>query len=167
MKFVWAVLLFIGAGVAQANPLSPAHYADAFEICLAENPAPDCSRTVYIACLESGEVVPSTFGMTACLNIEGELWEMAISREVTRATHLLRAQDAENRQFFEERFSGAAEALAASQALWTAWLEAECNLEYAEWGSGSHRVIVYGDCILTLSAARFERLRAIGTESAE
>jgi len=161
-------LCFIAfAGAASAQPASYLPYEAAFMSCLASQGPTACQRRVAEQCMEAEDGGHTTFGMSACLGMEAQLWSFAISREFTRATHALRAQDAEHRAFFGERHSGASEALAASQALWYAWSVAECTLASEEWGAGSHRHIAYGDCILTLSSQRLDRLQRIEDRMSE
>ncbi len=156
-----AIALLPGSLAAQPAPTQP--YEPGFAACIQTAGPQECLGQASDACMQSEPGGQTTFGMSACLAMEGQLWSYEISREMMRATRALRAQDAEHREFFDEQFSGAAEALAASQATWAAWAEAECNLVSAEAGSGSIRHLNAGHCTNRLAAERLARLRQIGS----
>lgn len=155
-----ALVLQVGTALAQPAPAQP--YAADFFACLdAEPQAETCIGRASQPCFRGEPDGETTLGMSMCLAMEGQLWEQELSRTYFEAILALRARDQSNREFFDERFSGAAEALAASQATWRAWAEAECRLVYAEAGSGSIRNLDAGACDQRLAAARLMRLRDI------
>lgn len=155
-----ALVLVGGAATAQPAPAQP--YAPDFFACLdAEPQAQTCIGRASQPCFRAEPDGETTIGMSMCLAMEGTLWEQELSRTYFEAIVLLRQRDRRNAEVFEERFSGAAEALAASQSTWRAWAEAECRLAYAEAGSGSIRNLTAGSCDLRLAAERLMRLREL------
>ena len=151
----------LSPGLAAAQTSRTGPYEDGFSACLATEAPEACMGRAAEACMAAEEGGQTTLGMTRCLGMEGVLWSWAISRETTQMLHRLRAIDARNREFHGEAYSGAAEALAVSRAAWEAWAEAECALDFARWGAGSHRNVAAGQCRLALSAARLTRLRSL------
>ncbi|MEM9319818.1 MAG: lysozyme inhibitor LprI family protein [Pseudomonadota bacterium] len=162
---VAAIALSLLALQADAQPVPTAPYVGEFSACLQSRASEQCRGRAAQACMDREEGGHTTIGMSECLAMEGQLWSIEIDRELLRATQTLRAQDAENRDAFGEAFAGAAGALAASQATWAAWADAECGLVYAEAGAGSIRTIAAGHCTLDLAVERLQRLRQIGTEA--
>ena len=161
IRILICVTCVLSSGFAAAQPSHTGPYEDGFNGCLATEAPEACTGQAAAACMAAEEGGQTTLGMTRCLGMEGVLWSWAISRETTQMLHRLRAIDAGNREFHGEAYSGAAEALAVSRATWEAWAEAECALDYALWGAGSHRNVAAGQCRIALSAARLTRLRSL------
>lgn len=154
-----ALCLSPSLGAAQRSPTGP--YEDAFNACLANEPPEACEGRAMEACVAAEEGGWTTYGMISCISMENLLWSWAINRETNEMIRRFRAIDADNRRIYGEAYSGGAETLAVNRAAWEAWVEAECALDYARFGAGSHRNVAAGLCGLSLSAARLTRLRSL------
>ena len=66
--------------------------------------------------------------------------------------------DEEEAAYFPE-FAVRAEKLLEAQRAWIVYRDAECALDYAEWGAGSMRNIAHADCRLQMTAERTIELR--------
>lgn len=93
----------------------------------------------------------TTLGITECLMAETRLWEEVMQAEYARQAEELAALPGE-----------LPAQLAATQAAWRSYRDAECGLRYAYWIDGSIRTIVAGDCHLRKTAARAQELRDLG-----
>lgn len=103
----------------------------------------------------------TTVGMMTCLIREADAWEALLAQEYAGAITLMRADDEIGRDSPPPHLRRE-EALIAAQQAWLAWREAECGFAYAQWGSGSFRVIAAGDCRVQMTARRTLDLRDLG-----
>lgn len=153
------VLLALPAAAQDIAPSYPP-YAPAFEACLQDGEPAACVGRAAEACRTSGEGGETTLGVTGCYQMEATLWSLAMARALNDARMRSLAADAEDAASgtVGSLFVRRVEALAAAQATWEAWRDAECAAVYAEWGAGSLRNPEAARCTMTLNAARYERL---------
>ena len=119
-----------------------------------------CVGTMATTCMDSQEGGHTTLGMTSCLNAEAKVWDQFLNIEYKATRAHAKAMDADEAEYFPE-FARRAEALLAAQRAWIAFRDAECDLAYAEWGSGSMRNIAWADCQMQMTAERAIDLRAM------
>lgn len=117
-----------------------------------------CIGLMATACMDEQEGGHSTLGMTSCLNAEAEVWDRFLNIEYRATRDWAKAADADEAEHFPE-FAVRAEKLLAAQRAWIAYRDAECALDYAEWGSGSMRNIAFADCMVHMTAKRTIELR--------
>jgi uncharacterized protein YecT (DUF1311 family) len=98
-----------------------------------------CKRIVFTPCVQEEENRQSTHGLVMCNSREGVAWDA-----------LLEARSAE----LAKRDAFRAEALAAANAAWTKWVEAECSFHRAEAQGGSAEGVITTECIADLTAER-------------
>ena len=158
-----AGVLCLGAPAA-ATDHEVAAFGPDLEACLTE--APDvagleaCIGRMSTTCMDSQDGGHTTLGMTSCLNAEATVWDMFLNAEYKAMRTHAKAMDADEAAHFPE-FAKRAEALLAAQRAWIAFRDAECDLAYAEWGSGSMRNIAWADCQMRMTAERAIELRAM------
>lgn len=116
-----------------------------------------CVGRMASVCMEQ-EGGQTTLGMSSCLSAEAEVWDDYLNAEYRATRDWMKAADAEEAGFFPE-FAVRAEKLLEAQRAWIAFRDAECALDYAEWGAGSMRTIAYADCMLQMTAERTMELR--------
>ena len=93
----------------------------------------------------------TTLGISQCLMAETGAWAGLMQTALARKSQTLSQKD-----------PGLAQALAATQAAWAAYREAECGLQYRVWIEGSIRTIVAGNCHLRKTAARALEVNMLG-----
>ena len=93
----------------------------------------------------------TTLGISQCLMAETGAWAGLMQTALERKSQALSQKD-----------PGLAEALAATQAAWAAYRDAECGLQYRVWIEGSIRTIVAGQCQLRKTAARALQVDMLG-----
>ncbi len=98
-----------------------------------------CKRIVFNPCVEEEENLQSTHGLVMCNSREGEAWDA-----------LLQARTAE----LAQRDAYRAEALAAADTAWRAWVEAECFYHREEAQGGSAEGVITTECNADLTADR-------------
>lgn len=119
-----------------------------------------CIGEMASTCMETEEGGHSTLGMTSCLSGEAQIWDRFLNEEYQATRSFAAAMDEDEREYFPE-FARRVEALQVAQRAWIAFRDAECDLSYAEWGSGSMRNIAWADCNLQMTAERTIELRAM------
>ena len=153
--------LFVGTPVHATD-----HEVEAFgpelQACL--EAAPDtsgleaCQGKMSTTCMDSQDGGHSTLGMTSCLNAEAKVWDAFLNVEYKATRAHAEAMDKDEAVYFPE-FARRAEALLTAQRAWIVFRDAECDLAYAEWGSGSMRNIAWADCQMRMTAERAIELR--------
>jgi uncharacterized protein YecT (DUF1311 family) len=98
-----------------------------------------CKRMVFKPCVKEPEHMQSTQGLVMCNLREGDQWN-----------ELLKARTGE----FKARDKYRAEALAAADAAWRAWVEVECDFHRAEAMGGSAEQVITAECHSDLAADR-------------
>ena len=130
---------------------------------------PETSEALQTACIGEDGHAPawttqedghSTLGMTSCLSAEADVWDRYLNAEYKETRAYMKAADIDEAEYFPD-FARRVETLLAAQRAWIAFRDAECDLAYAEWGSGSMRNIAYADCRMQMTAERTIRLRAM------
>jgi uncharacterized protein YecT (DUF1311 family) len=154
-----ALALPAGAGEHEAQTYGPVLEACYAEAATSEERAA-CIGQMSSVCMDTEEGGHSTLGMVSCLSAEADAWDRWLNTEYVTARAGADAVDIEEAKFFPE-FARRAETLLAAQRAWIVFRDAECDLAYAEWGSGSMRNIAYADCRLQMTAERTLRLRAM------
>ena len=119
-----------------------------------------CIGQMSTTCMDKEDGGQTTIGMVWCLNAEADVWDRWLNAEYKSTRAGAEAVDKDEAKFFPE-FARRAETLLAAQRAWIAFRDAECDLAYAEWGSGSMRNIAFADCRLQMTAERTLRLRAM------
>lgn len=147
-----------------ANEHEVQTYGPLLDACYAEAATPEdrraCMGQMASTCMDEEEGGHSTIGMVWCLNAEADVWDRWLNVEYDVSKSGALAVDRDEAEFFPE-FARRAETLLKAQRAWIAFRDAECDLAYAEWGSGSMRNIAYADCRLQMTAERTLRLRAM------
>ena len=117
-----------------------------------------CLGEMSTFCMETQDGGESTLGMTSCLNAEADVWDGFLNDEYRRTRDWARRADEDEAVLFPE-YAVRSDKLLEAQRAWIAFRDAECALDYAEWGSGSMRNIAYADCRMTMTADRTIDLR--------
>ena len=117
-----------------------------------------CLGQMSTTCMDSQDGGHSTLGMTWCLSAEADVWDGFLNDEYQATRGFARRADEDEAVYFPE-YAVRAEKLLEAQRAWIAFRDAECALDYAEWGSGSMRNIAYADCRMTMTAERTIELR--------
>ncbi len=98
-----------------------------------------CKRIVFTPCTQEPDNRDSTLGLVMCNDREGEAWAA-----------LLKARSAD----LAKRDPYRAKELAAANAAWTKWVDAECNFHRAEAQGGSAEGVITTQCSADLTADR-------------
>ncbi|MBN8293878.1 DUF1311 domain-containing protein [Rhodobacter sp. NTK016B] len=109
------------------------------------------------ACMEGAPDGQTTVGMMQCAQAEAAAWDVLLNAEYQRARDVARQGDTAETQ---PEFQRAAETLLEAQRAWIAYRDANCAMEYAQWGSGSMRMTAGSSCLLDMTAERTLDLRA-------
>ena len=117
-----------------------------------------CLGRMSAACMETEEGGETTLGMTFCLGAEADAWDSYLNVEYAETRAWARAADKDEAAYFPE-FAVRAETLLEAQRAWIAFRDAECALEYAQWGAGSMRNIAHATCRMQMTAERTLDLR--------
>ena len=157
-------VLLLAALPAAATEHEVDHFGAILDTCYGEA-TDQAARTACIgkmatACMDEQDGGHSTLGMTSCLAAEAQVWDKHLNAEYKAARVFAQAMDKDEAVYFPE-FARRAETLLAAQRAWILFRDAECDLERAEWGSGSMRHIAYTDCKMRMTADRTLRLRAM------
>lgn len=112
--------------------------------------SPACVGAAAAACQArpGGE---TTIGIAACLMAETAVWADLMQAAYDRQAGALAGAPGD-----------LVAQLAAAQAAWEVYREAECGLRYGYWIDGSIRTIVAADCRLKKTAARALELHDLG-----
>ncbi len=113
----------------------------------------DCIGSVSAKCQEVEEGGYSTFGMSSCNNDEYLAWDVLLNEEYQATKAAFEAWDKDEAEFFPE-YARRVETLRDAQRAWITFRDAECELEYAIWGSGSMRHIMGTACNVDMTAER-------------
>lgn len=113
----------------------------------------DCLGSMAQTCMEAEEGGYSTLGMSRCHHGEGKAWDRFLNAEYRETMTSMKALDADEAESFPE-FARRAEALKAAQRAWIGWRDANCEMDYALWGSGSMRHIAGTECVMRMTAER-------------
>ena len=156
-----AALLQVAAAFSAAPAIATEHEVAEFGAILTQcyQDAPDtdakaaCLGEMSSTCMDSQEGGHSTLGMTSCLNAEADVWDGFLNVEYKATRDWAKRADEDEAEYFPG-FAVRAEKLLEAQRAWIVFRDAECALDYAEWGSGSMRNIAYADCRLTMTAER-------------
>ena len=148
---------------ATATEHEEERYGAVLEACFAEagdySAQADCIGVMSTTCMDSEEGGHSTLGMTSCLLGEARVWDRFLNEEYKATRAYFDEMDVDEREYFPA-FARRVEALLAAQRAWIAFRDTECDLAYAEWGSGSMRNIAGADCQMRMTAERTIELRA-------
>lgn len=117
-----------------------------------------CIGVLSGACIREEDGGESTLGMSQCNYSEARFWDGLLNDEYRQTMAWAKSMDADEAVYFPE-YANLAKSLRAAQRAWIAFRDAECELEYAVWGSGSMRNIAGSGCIMRLTAERTIALR--------
>jgi uncharacterized protein YecT (DUF1311 family) len=161
-----AILVLAGSPV-WANEHEVAKYGHILQSCYDATADVDakaeCLGSMSTACMETEDDGQTTMGMTWCMSAEANVWDGYLNQEYQTARKWAKAADEIEAASFPN-FAVRAEALLKAQRAWIAFRDAECGLEYAQWGAGSMRNIAYADCLMRMTAERALDLRRIHGE---
>lgn len=118
--------------------------------CLADGRGEACIGLAANACMEQPGGF-STYGMSACLGLEYDLWDGLLNdhyREVMAQSGAMDDEMAEMGSAAEAQ----APALRDAQRRWIAWRDAACTFERSRWGGGTGAGPAGVQCMLTLTA---------------
>ncbi|MGI9390256.1 MAG: lysozyme inhibitor LprI family protein [Boseongicola sp.] len=155
------LLTSAGIGLAPSLAVASEHEVEAFggflEQCFEEADGAEaksqCIGAMAQLCMDEQDGGHTTIGMSSCLAAEGLVWDRFLNAEYKATMAWLKAADEDEAESFPE-FAERAENLRAAQRAWIAFRDAECALEYAQWGSGSMRTIAGADCLMQMTAER-------------
>ena len=166
MKIAAALLmLFPTAGLADADLI--AKYGPKLEKCYSEA-ADFAAKTACLGifsgiCMAEEEGGETTLGMSFCLHSASVVWDGLLNQEYARAKDWAVAMDQDDSKYFPE-YANRVNALRDAQRAWITFRDAECELAYSVWGSGSMRHIAGNNCILDQTAKRTVQLWSLGDE---
>ena len=112
-----------------------------------------CIGAMSQVCMDDQDGGHTTLGMSSCLYAEGQVWDRFLNSEYKATMARSTAADEDEAEYFPE-FAKRTEHLRAAQRAWIAFRDAECALEYAQWGAGSMRTIAGADCLMQMTAER-------------
>ncbi len=134
------MVLGLSGGIAKAADGANGSKIDA---CLAAAQTVDamrsCKRIVFKACVQEPDNRDSTDGLVMCNDQEGGVWRALLDAYTAK----LKARD-----------SYRAEALAAADAAWQAWVAVECNYHRVGAMGGSAEAVITTECVSDLTADR-------------
>ena len=116
-----------------------------------------CIGAMSQVCMDDQDGGHTTLGMSSCLSAEGQVWDRFLNAEYKATMAWSAAADEDEAEYFPE-FAKRVEHLRSAQRAWIAFRDAECALEYAQWGSGSMRTIAGTDCLMRMTAERTIKL---------
>ncbi|MGI9395020.1 MAG: lysozyme inhibitor LprI family protein [Boseongicola sp.] len=156
-------ILLASAGIELAPNLAAAteHEVEEFggflEQCLDEADGAEakaqCIGAMSQVCMDEQDGGHTTLGMSSCLAAEGLVWDQFLNAEYKVTMDWSKAADEDEAESFPD-YANRAKNLRAAQRAWIAFRDAECALEYAQWGSGSMRTIAAADCLMQMTAER-------------
>lgn len=118
-----------------------------------------CVGVVFDTCEGGGAQGLYNNTYAGCFLAEAQAWEMQMGTIYAELMAQSRMSDAHYAEHAPD-WAGAAEALEAAQAAWETYRIAECGFAYAQWGSGSMRLIDSAMCQRDIFAARTLALAA-------
>lgn len=113
----------------------------------------DCIGRISEKCQEVEDGGYSTLGMSSCNNDEYQAWDVLLNEEYKLVMAAFKAQDLDDEIYYPE-LAIRVESLRTAQRAWIAFRDAECNLAYSIWGSGSMRNIAGTACLLEKTGKR-------------
>lgn len=150
-------LTLLLAAPATAQQIDPSPWRAEFQACTKDASTTElqaCRGKIAERCSDETEGGWSNLGMTACIRVEGQLWDELLNEEWGMVTIWAENGDISEAEFFGEQFSGRSKALLSAQRAWIAFRDAECELQYARWGSGSMRHPSHAACVSDMTAER-------------
>jgi len=157
---VLVAMVCVWTGGAGAQTADPAPWQGEFAACIAGRSGPD-----FLACVgraadpcQDAPGGSTTVGMTACFAMEADLWDAELNRIWPALRKAAKAQDAVEADVMGGAFANFDDALLQAQRAWIAFRDAECALDYAQWGAGSMRSIAGAACRMDMTAERVARL---------
>ncbi len=112
-----------------------------------------CMFTITDACQTEVEGGYSTLGIFMCNQAEVQAWDVLLNEEYKATMKFSRTADLGDAEY-TPNLGKRADTLRAAQRVWIEYRDAECLNEYAQWGSGSHRIIAGTACQLRMTAER-------------
>lgn len=141
--------------VAQVDP---APYRTEFDACLAQADGAQmlqaCMGQASTACQTQEVDGDSTIGLMFCALMERDLWDEALNIEYQDQIAFAADLDRKEREYGNANFAIQQESLRNAQRAWIPFRDAQCTLEYAQWGSGSMRNVAAAQCNLRMTADR-------------
>ena len=138
MRFSLATLFLIVAnGGARATEHEVDAYGGFLEQCYDEAAGAEakaqCIGAMAQVCMDDQDGGHTTLGVSSCLGAEGEVWDRFLNAEYKATMAWSAASDEDEAEYFPG-FAKRAEHLRAAQRAWIVFRDAECALEYAQWG---------------------------------
>ena len=157
MKAWMAILVWLLAVQAQAQEYEAETYGPVLTACYARADTVEakkaCSGLAFDACTNTEDGGHTTLGMSLCAAGEAQVWDRLLNAEYAATKAAYAEMDADEKVHFPE-FANRVLALRDAQRAWIAFLDAECALAYAQWGSGSMRHIAGTTCLSDMTAQR-------------
>lgn len=125
--------------------------------------ASECISVYADTCMVEAEDGQSNLGMTACLNAEADAWDKLLNQEYRAALGWAESADQEEAKYFPE-YANRVDTIRAAQRAWIAFRDANCEMAYGLWGSGSMRYPAHALCRRDMTAERTLDLRAYRTD---
>lgn len=122
----------------------------------------NCIGRIVETCVATSPGGDTTLGTSECIQLETSAWDAILNSEYRATRDAFAADDASGDLLTPE--ATRVDALLAAQRAWIAYRDAECALRYTQWGSGSLRVIVAGNCLMEETAERAVELKRMREE---
>lgn len=154
------LLAFLALAVPPAwAEVDPGAYRAGFEDCITgagidEEALWNCVGVASGVCQDREDGGASTVGIMFCDLMELELWDDRLNAVYKQQIAAAKVFDAEQAQYQDGVFAVLEESLRDAQRAWIPFRDAQCTLEYAQWGAGSMRQVAGAGCHLRMTAER-------------
>jgi len=150
---------------AQAQDEELARYRSAIEPCVmaagSDGAALEaCAGRLSEACMEGEPGGMSNLGMASCVRAEAAFWDERLNAEWRRLIARVKEADLQSEEY-EPDFAVREDRLRAAQRAWIGFRDAQCAYDYAVFGAGSLRQLMYPSCLSDLTMKRLTDLIAM------
>lgn len=114
------------------------------------------------ACQQTEDDGSSTIGMMFCALMERELWDAKLNVVYQEQVQFAADIDRKTMEYGQAEFANLEDSLRDAQRAWIPFRDAQCSLEYAQWGAGSMRQIAGATCHRNMTAERAIYLMTAG-----
>jgi len=162
--FLSASLLALAAPT-RADEALLAKYRGAADACWASaagdiTHTESCRSLVFDACTLGEPGGQSNQGMSHCLYADAAFWDEKLNALWGHAMAVVRDADAADMEYAPD-FAVRAERLRDAQRAWIAFRDAQCAFDYAVFGDGSLRLLLYPGCLADMTFDRVTDLMSI------
>lgn len=138
--------------------IDTAPYQAGFDACLQEavgaNDLSACIGRASLSCQDREQDGSSTIGMMFCALMERDLWDARLNAvyqdQIASAVDI----DRNEVRYGQAEFAVLEDSLRKAQRAWIGFRDAQCALDYAQWGSGSMRQVAGANCHRNMTAER-------------